>query len=143
MYARTNMHDVALRRAVRAPARQLLERVEAHVGEAAALLKALANEQRLLVLCTLVDGPRTVGEINERVMLSQSALSQHLAVLRTAGIVVTRREAQTIHYAVAPGPANEILQALYERFCAPRGAPSRRRRGASARTRSNPRESGQ
>jgi DNA-binding transcriptional ArsR family regulator len=91
-----------------------------HADDAAALLKALANEQRLLVLCALVDGPKSVGELNDRVDLSQSALSQHLAVLRSAGIVTTRREAQTIWYALADGPAAAVMAALHASFCAPR-----------------------
>ena len=94
--------------------------VQEHAGEAAALLKALANDQRLLVLCALLDGPLSVGEINERVELSQSALSQHLAVLRTARIVTTRRESQTIYYALADGPALKVMEVLYEAFCAPK-----------------------
>jgi DNA-binding transcriptional ArsR family regulator len=90
-----------------------------HAPVAAALLKALGSEPRLLVLCSLVDGPLSVGEINERVPLSQSALSQHLAVLRDAGVVNTRRESQTIHYSLAPGPARRIMAALYAAYCAP------------------------
>jgi DNA-binding transcriptional ArsR family regulator len=109
-------------------ARPLIARVEAHAAEAAGLLKALANEQRLLILCALLDGPRSVGEINSRVPLSQSALSQHLAVLRTAEVVTTRRESQTIWYALAPGPAGRVMEALYESFC----APPRRRRTATS-----------
>lgn len=91
-----------------------------HATDAASLLKALANETRLLVLCALVDGPKSVGELNERVELSQSALSQHLAVLREAGVVTTRREAQTIWYALAEGPATLVMEALHASFCAPR-----------------------
>jgi ArsR family transcriptional regulator, virulence genes transcriptional regulator len=91
-----------------------------HADDAAALLKALANESRLLVLCALVDGPKSVGELNDRVDVSQSALSQHLAVLRAAGIVTTRREAQTIWYALAEGPASAVMEALHASFCAPR-----------------------
>jgi DNA-binding transcriptional ArsR family regulator len=91
-----------------------------HADDAAALLKALANEQRLLVLCALVDGPKSVGELNDRVDLSQSALSQHLAVLRTAGVVRTRREAQTIWYELEDGPAAAVMAALHASFCAPR-----------------------
>lgn len=103
--------------------------VQEHAGEAAALLKALANDQRLLVLCALLDGPLSVGEINERVELSQSALSQHLAVLRTARIVTTRRESQTIYYALADGPALKVMEVLYEAFCAPKApAPKAGRR---------------
>lgn len=101
------------------PPRPALADVQAHAGDAARLLKALANEQRLLVLCTLIDGPCSVGEVNARVSLSQSALSQHLAVLRDAGIVVTRRDGQTIHYSLAPGPAQLVMGALYQAFCAP------------------------
>ncbi len=94
--------------------------VKEHAGEAAALLKALASEQRLLVLCGLLEGPRSVGEINDRVRLSQSALSQHLAVLREAGLVTTERQSQTIRYALAPGPTVRIMEVLYSEFCAPR-----------------------
>jgi DNA-binding transcriptional ArsR family regulator len=96
--------------------------VEAHAAEAAALLKALGNEQRLLVLCTLLEGPHSVGEINARVPLSQSALSQHLAVLRDAQIVTTRRESQTIWYEIAAGPAQHVLRALHAAFCSGSGA---------------------
>jgi len=97
-----------------------LTRIETHTGEAAALLKALGNKQRLLVLCALLDGPHSVGEINARVPLSQSALSQHLAVLREAGVVDTRRESQTIWYRLAPGPANHVIEALHAAYCAPK-----------------------
>ena len=93
--------------------------VQEHATEAAALLKALSNDQRLLVLCALLTGSLSVGEINERVPLSQSALSQHLAVLRAAGVVTTRRQSQTIYYALAQGPALKIMQVLYDAFCAP------------------------
>lgn len=102
--------------------------VQDHAPEAAALLKALANEQRLLVMCALLGGPLSVGEINDRVTLSQSALSQHLAVLREAGLVTTRRQSQTIYYALAHGPAVEIMEALYAAFCAPATPRARRNR---------------
>ena len=75
--------------------------MHAHAGEAAGFLKALGNEQRLMILCSLLAGPLSVGELNERVDLSQSALSQHLALLREAGLVETRREAQSIVLFVA------------------------------------------
>jgi ArsR family transcriptional regulator, virulence genes transcriptional regulator len=112
--------------ATRNERRRVLAQVEEHAADAAALLKALGNEQRLLVLCALLDGPHSVGEINARVPLSQSALSQHLAVLRAARIVKTRRESQTIWYELEPGPANHIMQALYAAFCAPRARGRRR-----------------
>ena len=69
--------------------------------EAATFLKALANEQRLSMLCCLIDGALSVGEINARVPLSQSALSQHLAVLREAGLVATTRKSQAVYYSLA------------------------------------------
>ena len=107
--------------------------VQEHADEAAALLKALANDQRLLVLCALLDGPLSVGDINQRVPLSQSALSQHLAVLRSAGLVTTRRESQTIYYTLAPGPALKIMEVLYVAFCAPR-TPARKPAARASRT---------
>jgi len=94
------------------------EAMRRHAGEAARMLKALANEKRLLLLCQLVEGECSVGELNARVDLSQSALSQHLAVLREDGLVTTRREAQTIYYAVAEGPARDILKTLHDIYCA-------------------------
>lgn len=96
--------------------------IEEHATEAAAFLKALANDQRLLILCCLLDGPLSVGEINERVPLSQSALSQHLGVLRDAGVVTTTRQSQTIYYAITKGPALKIIEVLYIAFCGPAAA---------------------
>lgn len=90
-----------------------------HAIEAAMFLKALANDQRLLMLCSLIDGPLSVGEINECVPLSQSALSQHLGVLRDAALVTTTRKSQTVYYALAQGPALNIMEILYSAFCAP------------------------
>jgi DNA-binding transcriptional ArsR family regulator len=88
-----------------------------HADAAAELLKALANPQRLMILCNLQEGPLSVGELNARVPLSQSALSQHLAVLRESGIVATSREAQTIRYSLPAGPATKIIRVLYKEFC--------------------------
>src|SRR3546814_20079529 len=76
-----------------------------HAGDAAALLKALANESRLMILCLLADGERSVGEINAMVDLSPSALSQQLAVLRAKALGQTRREATSVYYSLMPGPA--------------------------------------
>ncbi len=91
-----------------------------HAAEAARILKALSNKKRLLLLCRLVEGECSVGELNASVDLSQSALSQHLAVLREEGLVSTRREAQTILYALADGPAQRILSTLHELYCGER-----------------------
>jgi DNA-binding transcriptional ArsR family regulator len=93
------------------------ERMHAHAGEAAQLLKTLGNDKRLMILCLLVEGERSVGELNARLDLSQSALSQHLAVLRADGLVSTRREAQTIRYSLAEGPSARILATLHEIYC--------------------------
>lgn len=94
------------------------ERMRAHADEAAALLKALANGQRLRILCLLVGAERSVGELNDEVELSQSALSQHLARLREEGLVQTRREAQTIYYSLADGPARQLIATLHGLYCA-------------------------
>lgn len=90
-----------------------------HAADAARLLKVLANEHRLAVLCMLVARELSVGEINARVDLSQSALSQHLAVLRTEGLVTTRRDAQVIFYALADGPVQQIIETLHGVYCKP------------------------
>lgn len=93
------------------------EAMREHAGDATQLLKALANEKRLMMLCLLVDGERSVGELNAELDLSQSALSQHLAVLRADGLVDTRREAQTIYYSLASGPAQRIIETLHGIYC--------------------------
>lgn len=93
------------------------EAMRAHAADAAQLLRALANDKRLMLLCLLVEGERSVGELNARVDLSQSALSQHLAVLRNDGLVTTRREAQTIYYTLAKGPAQRIIETLHGIYC--------------------------
>ncbi len=104
-----------------------LSAMQAHAGDAARLLKALANEKRLQILCLLADGERSVGEINDLLDLSQSALSQHLAVLREEHLVKTRREAQTIFYSLMPGPGAEVMGALHGIYCAPLRTRGRKR----------------
>ena len=91
--------------------------MQPHCIEAANVLRALANEQRLLILCHLVPAPLSVGQLNERVPLSQSALSQHLAVLRNAGMVRTERQSQTVYYSLAPGIVTRLLGILHDEFC--------------------------
>lgn len=95
-----------------------LSRLFKHAGEAETLVKLLANRNRLMVLCSLHDGEMSVGELNDCVPLSQSALSQHLAILRSAGIVATRREAQVIYYRLADERATTVIDTLYRLFCA-------------------------
>jgi DNA-binding transcriptional ArsR family regulator len=91
----------------------------AHAETAATLLRAMGGKSRLLVLCNLVEGERSVGELQRFVGLSQSALSQHLAVLRRTKLVETRREMQTIYYRLAGGAASAVLETLHGIYCAP------------------------
>ena len=86
---------------------------------AAALLRLLGNEKRLMLLCQLADGELSVGAIQARIGLSQSALSQHLARLCEQGVVATRRDGQTIHYRIANPAALRVIQTLAELFCPP------------------------
>ena len=86
-------------------------------GRATSLLKAMANASRLLILCQLAEGEKSVGELEHLVGLSQSGLSQHLALLRRNGIVATRREAQSIFYSLASKEAKAVMVTLYEAFC--------------------------
>ena len=95
--------------------------MHAHAAEAARLLKALANEKRLQVLCALADGECSVGTLNTGVELSQSALSQHLAVLRQQNLVTTRRESQTIYYSIADPTVLALLRVLRDVYCADDG----------------------
>ena len=92
----------------------------AKAGEAAALLKALAHEARLMVLCQLLEGEHSAGALQEASGLSQSALSQHLARLREEGLVETRREAQTIYYRLADPNVARVLDTLAQIYCPPK-----------------------
>jgi len=93
--------------------------MQANAGEAVDVLRALSNRTRLLVLCHLGRGEKSVGELNDLAGLSQSALSQHLAKLRAEGLVATRRDAQTIFYRIADSRVIELVAALHEIFCKP------------------------
>ena len=96
---------------------QSLQAMQEHAQAAASLLKALANENRLMILCTLINGELSVGELNTRVPLSQSALSQHLASLREAGLVATRKKAQTLYYSLQGDEAQKIIAVLQSIYC--------------------------
>jgi len=85
--------------------------------EVAGILKQLSNKYRLIILCTLTEGELSVGELNEKIPLSQSALSQHLGKLREAQLVTTRRKSQTIFYSVEDQKVLALLKALYENYC--------------------------
>lgn len=92
--------------------------MQANADEASRLLKALANGQRLRILCLLDGHEMTVGQLNEALPeLSQSALSQHLARLRKEQLVHTRRQSQTVWYSLPPGPAQAVIATLYDIYC--------------------------
>jgi DNA-binding transcriptional ArsR family regulator len=91
--------------------------MQRNATDAVTLLKGLANESRLMIMCVLTEGEVSVGELNKRIELSQSALSQHLAILRDQGLVKTRRESQTIYYSLAETPAMNVIELLHTVYC--------------------------
>ncbi len=93
------------------------DELQQHAEAAATLLKTIGNPTRLMILCALLQGEFTVGELNERIDMSQSSLSQHLAVLRREGVVKTRREAQTIFYSLQSNEVELLISCLYEIYC--------------------------
>lgn len=95
---------------------------QARADEAAALLKALAHRDRLLLLCQLAEGERSVGELGERAGIGQPSLSQQLGVLRSEGLVAQRAEGQRRLYRVASPAALALLQALHTWFCVAPGS---------------------
>ena len=98
--------------------------------DAARLLKLLASEQRLLLLCRLVEGETSVGDLAEHAKLAQSAASQHLARMRAEGLVATRRDAQTIYYRLADPAAVQVLGVLCDIYGGPpAGGAARSRQG--------------
>ena len=99
------------------PGEELAE-LQKRAEHVAGRLDLMANPRRLMILCRLAEGEASVGELQAVVGVSQSALSQHLARLRAAGIVATRREAQTIHYRIADPDVRAMMTALYDIFCA-------------------------
>lgn len=105
--------------------------LEEKAAEAAELLASMANKRRLLVLCNLVAGERSAGELAGVVGLSPAALSQHLAKLRMLGLVTTRRDGQSIFYSLASAEVRAVLETLYRLYCAPPRKPARSRAGKS------------
>lgn len=96
---------------------ETLEMMKTNASRAAQLMKALGNESRLLILCYLDGKELSVTQLNNCLDLSQSALSQHLAVLRKDGLVNTRRESQTIFYSLSGDTAKRIIHTLHEMYC--------------------------
>ena len=106
------------------PAIALLDLADA-ARDAATLLKLLANPDRLLLLCNMVEDERNVSELEALTGIRQPTLSQQLGVLRTEGIVETRREGKFIYYRIASAPALAVLHTLYETFCGPASGATR------------------
>lgn len=94
------------------------EKLAPKAARAEAFLKALANRHRLMVLCELHRGERSVTAIQQAIGSSQSSLSQHLARLREDGLVKTRRESQTIFYSIANADVSRVIALLYDLYCA-------------------------
>ncbi len=100
-----------------------LKQMANSANRASALMKTLGHKDRLMILCHLADGEKSVGQIAELLQIPQSPLSQHLSRMRKEGLVDTRREAQTIFYSLKSGEAARIVEVLYELFCASEGCP--------------------
>lgn len=98
-----------------------LEELERHASAAARLMKLMANEQRLILMCRLGEGECSVGDLAAHVGLAQSAASQHLAKLRAEGVVATRRDGQTIYYRLEDPAAARVIDTLCEIY---RGKPA-------------------
>ncbi|MDH7972628.1 metalloregulator ArsR/SmtB family transcription factor [Sphingomonas sp. AR_OL41] len=99
------------------PANFDADRFKENAAAAARLLRALASERRLMILCQLTGGERAVGELQPLIGVSQSALSQHLAVLRSDGLVATRRDGLSIYYRIADPAAAQVMATLAAIFC--------------------------
>jgi DNA-binding transcriptional ArsR family regulator len=109
-----------------------IEVMEAAADQASELLKALSNRHRLLIVCQLIDGERSVGDLAGFLGLRDSTVSQHLALLRKDGLVSARRDAQTIYYSIASEPARAILTALFRVYCAPSDSSTPRKKATRA-----------
>ncbi|GAK85111.1 transcriptional activator HlyU [Vibrio ponticus] len=96
-----------------------VQEMEKNSAQAVVLLKAMANERRLQILCMLHNQELSVGELCSKLELSQSALSQHLAWLRRDGLVVTRKEAQTVYYTLSSEEVKALIHLLHNLYCQP------------------------
>ncbi|WP_052945255.1 ArsR/SmtB family transcription factor [Acidisphaera rubrifaciens] len=99
------------------------EALEARATAAEAFLRSLASRHRLLILCTLLQGELSVGELGQRLGLSQSNLSRHLGTLRAESLVATRREGTVVYYRIVAARVVPFLTELYNLFCAPDAPP--------------------
>ncbi len=96
-----------------------LEQMTASAERASEFLKMLGHPYRLLILCQLLDGERSVGDLAGRLGVRESTASQHLALLRRDGLVAGRRDGQTIWYSITSAPAQRVLETVYAFFCVP------------------------
>ncbi len=94
-----------------------MESMAENAGQASTLLRSMANQTRLMILCQLVDGEKSVRQLHETIPLSQSALSQHLAILRRERLVSTSRVAQSVFYSLASTDVEAVLSTLYGIYC--------------------------
>ena len=88
-----------------------------HARKASDFLKAISHETRLLILCLLIDGEKTVNELEQILNIRQAAMSQQLARLRADGLVEARRNGKSVHYSLARPDVIEVISALYRTFC--------------------------
>lgn len=110
-----------------------IEAMHRAADQASELLKALASRHRLLILCHLAEGKRSVGELASVLELRDSTVSQHLALLRRDGLVAAERDGQTIWYSLASGPARQVLDTLFAIYCPSDAAPRARARALQTR----------
>lgn len=108
-----------------------IEALQETVADAAELLRSLASEKRLRILCLLSDAERSVGTLCEALSISQANASQQLAILRRSGLVRARRAGQTVYYSLASEEGRSVLEALCTVYGRSRPSPARRRTNAS------------
>ncbi len=94
------------------------DEMRAAVEQASELMKALSNQHRLLILCRLIDGEQSVGQLAEFVGIRDSTASQHLALLRREGIIANRRDGQTVWYRIESHITRKVVNVLYAHYCA-------------------------
>ena len=94
-----------------------IEKMEQGATRASQVMKTLSHPGRLMILCNLAEGERSVGDLADELDMSQSALSQHLMRMRSEGLVETRRESQSVYYRLVDSDARKLIKALYRIFC--------------------------
>lgn len=97
----------------------IIDEIESKAEKVADLMKVLSNRTRLLILCQLVDGEKSVGELADLINAREQAVSQQLALLRKDGLVANRRDGQTIYYALARQDIEKLMEFLYATYCGP------------------------